>query len=161
MLKIRTLVGLIVFGLVFTVAFMADAKKPNDDITPAEETVCDGLPNGLFGLCNAYCEAQDCSLSEPTNSCDQLLGNYQKKTDYPGPPCVCRDVCDTEWNACVEEIAADCQVICEGGSPRCMFICVNLGVERTCDPLLNLCVQECQEQANEQKCNLNPESCGE
>jgi len=155
------LIALLAFSLVFSVAFMADAKKFNDDITPAEETVCDGLPNGLFGLCNAYCEAQDCDLSSERKSCSNLLEHYQERSGYPGPPCVCRDVCDAEWNACVDEVAANCQVICEGGSPICMFRCVNLGVQRTCDPPLNQCVQECQEQANEQECNLNPESCGE
>lgn len=38
----------------------APGKKGPDGMTPAEEGVCDGLEGGLFGTCNAYCEATDC-----------------------------------------------------------------------------------------------------
>ena len=31
-----------------------------DGQTPAVETVCDGLEDNMFGICNAYCEAMDC-----------------------------------------------------------------------------------------------------
>ena len=38
-----------------------------DGMTPAEESVCDELHEatpGLFGLCVAYCEAQDCDFED-------------------------------------------------------------------------------------------------
>ena len=38
----------------------ASAKTP-DGKTPAVETVCDNEKGAAFGLCNAYCEALDCS----------------------------------------------------------------------------------------------------
>jgi len=51
-----------------------------DGITPADETVCDGLSGKLFGICNAYCEAMDCHLrltgdgcpSASEQACDRL-----------------------------------------------------------------------------------------
>jgi len=37
----------------------------DDDIPDlVQEDVCDLAPDGLFGLCNAYCEALDCELAE-------------------------------------------------------------------------------------------------
>jgi len=36
-----------------------------DGETPAEESVCDGLPDAQFGICNAYCEAMDCDSDNP------------------------------------------------------------------------------------------------
>jgi hypothetical protein len=42
-----------------------------DTDPPAEEAVCDGLGGRVWGLCVAYCEAQDCPASEHP-SCDVL-----------------------------------------------------------------------------------------
>ncbi len=65
-----------------------------DDLPPSEEGVCDSLLDGtagLFGLCNAYCEAQDCDEYAPgdqTQSCQRLLVNYLRKSDGADPPCL-------------------------------------------------------------------------
>ena len=47
------------FAVVLLIMPMAHAQTPDGE-TPAEETVCDGLDDSLFGTCNAYCEAMDC-----------------------------------------------------------------------------------------------------
>ena len=55
-----------------------------DEVPPAEETVCDSVfyeyGGRAWGLCVAYCEAQDCDLLEEGDkkSCDKL---YDKWTD--------------------------------------------------------------------------------
>lgn len=65
-----------------------------DDLPPSEEGVCDSLLDGtagLFGLCNAYCEAQDCDEYAPGDqprSCQRLLVNYLRKSDGADPPCL-------------------------------------------------------------------------
>ena len=57
-----------------------------DGQPPSRETVCDGLHGAAFGLCNAYCEAQDCDV-HPRPSCAQLRKNFLKKTGSPVFPC--------------------------------------------------------------------------
>lgn len=71
----------------------------------ADESMCDVLDNagvtpGLFGLCNAYCDAKDCDENAPEDmprSCDRLLANYNNKRDPLNPldeemPCLPDDV---------------------------------------------------------------------
>jgi hypothetical protein len=78
-------------GLVF--AAPAIAETP-DGTTPANEGVCDGLKTtatpGLYGLCVAYCEAQDLDVTgkEPPNT--KILENYNKRKQASDPdmPCV-------------------------------------------------------------------------
>ena len=64
------------------------AQTPDDE-TPALETICDGLTGAAFGLCNAYCEAQDCNLlpAGSLESCEDLRKNYTKKTGKSAFPC--------------------------------------------------------------------------
>ena len=76
---------------------LSNAKTP-DGMTPSEETVCDGLPGGLWGLCVSYCEARDCHLEKPhasPRSCQQGAENYAKKAKKLGfsplLPCFDRD----------------------------------------------------------------------
>lgn len=79
------------------------ASTPDGE-TPANEGVCDplkldGITKGLYGLCVAYCEAQDLDVvgdKEPPNS--KILGNYRKKMNPGDPdmpclatPCPCWD----------------------------------------------------------------------
>lgn len=84
----------------------AAAQTP-DGQTPAEETVCDplmddGVTKGLYGLCVAFCEAQDhSSLNAAITEAElealeseapsgRVLANYNKKkkeTD-PAMPCI-------------------------------------------------------------------------
>ncbi len=78
------------------------AQTP-DDMTPAEESVCDGLSGAAFGLCNAYCEALDCDLDagydQHPKACDKVLANFMKKTDGEEPPCL-GSVCTPEDIEC-------------------------------------------------------------
>jgi hypothetical protein len=79
----------------------AESKKKHDGETPAEETVCDplkadGVTKGLYGLCVAFCEAQDWEtdcLEDPEacgRSGERLLSRYEakRKTDDPTMPCI-------------------------------------------------------------------------
>lgn len=71
----------------------AVASTPDGE-TPANEGVCDVLHTsatpGLYGLCVAYCEAQDLDITakEPPNT--KILENYRKrmKAGDPDMPCV-------------------------------------------------------------------------
>ena len=85
----------------------AMAQTP-DGSTPAVEGICDtlkadGISKGLYGLCVAYCEAQDFSSEdEPLTEADilalleanapsgRILENYNKRrtVDDPAMPCV-------------------------------------------------------------------------
>ncbi|RDH84502.1 MAG: hypothetical protein DIZ80_03210 [endosymbiont of Galathealinum brachiosum] len=64
-----------------------------DGETPANEGVCDPLMDatkGLYGLCVAYCEAQDLDSFDKEPPRTKILDNYNKKklsTD-PDMPCV-------------------------------------------------------------------------
>jgi hypothetical protein len=78
-------------GLVAAAPVIAETP---DGTTPANEGACDELKTnatpGLYGLCVAYCEAQDLDTfeKEPTNS--KILENYNKKKQAGDPdmPCV-------------------------------------------------------------------------
>ena len=70
----------------------AVAQTPDGE-TPANEGVCNMLQGGtpgLYGLCVAYCEAQDLDSfdKEPPNT--KILANYRKKMQAGDPdmPCV-------------------------------------------------------------------------
>ena len=62
-----------------------------DGITPAEETVCDGLTGAAHGLCTAYCGAMDCDSGSPQASqtaCNSVSSELQQITGG-APPCLC------------------------------------------------------------------------
>jgi hypothetical protein len=61
------------------------AQTPDGE-TPAVETDCDRLTGAARGLCNAYCEAQDCDEFEK-ESCEQLRDNFEKHTGRRIFPC--------------------------------------------------------------------------
>ena len=72
--------------------------QTRDGATPAEEEVCDALSDatpGLYGLCVAYCEAQDCdsvdlAISGQCRAPNQrLLDHYEKKRQSEDPPMPC------------------------------------------------------------------------
>lgn len=72
----------------------AVAQTPDGE-TPANEGVCNvlqapGVSPGLYGLCVAYCEAQDLDSfdKEPPNT--KILDNYNKRklASDPAMPCV-------------------------------------------------------------------------
>lgn len=68
-----------------------------DGLPPSEEMVCDILQGGtpgLFGLCNAYCEAKDCDgfpEDDQPRSCERILGNYRDKMEAGDPDMPCLD----------------------------------------------------------------------
>ncbi len=74
------------------------AQGTPDGETPANEGVCDVLLDGtpgLYGLCVAYCEAQDCDFeSAISNQCkpprQPVLDNYnrRRRAGDPEMPCV-------------------------------------------------------------------------
>jgi hypothetical protein len=60
-----------------------------DGIPPPGESVCDGLEGRLWGLCVAYCEAQDCFETPGSEhpSCDVLRAKLQDLTGSELFPC--------------------------------------------------------------------------
>lgn len=99
----------IVFTAVLVVAITgpAAAQTPDGE-TPANEGVCDelmyGATKGLYGLCVAFCEAQDCEFNvedplagfeECKPSSPKLLELYRKKMGAGDPdmPCVQQSEC--------------------------------------------------------------------
>lgn len=93
-------ISLSMFGLTVV------AETP-DEQTPAEETICDslkvdGVSKGLYGLCVAFCEAQDyATISVPTTEAEfdnleayapsgSILANYNRKKQPldPAMPCI-------------------------------------------------------------------------
>lgn len=99
-------------GLVVMAPVVAETP---DGTTPANEGACDVLKTnatpGLYGLCVAYCEAQDLDTfgKEPANS--KILANYNKKKQAGDPdmPCIkipCPCWSDTELAAITADNAA-------------------------------------------------------
>jgi hypothetical protein len=113
----RTLVqGLLVAAVSGLLAGVALAKTPDGE-TPAEESVCDalqqdGVTAGLYGLCVAFCEAQDWDDMScmddgdpldcgPGKSAGKLLENYDNKktSSDPNMPCIVSGSECPCWNA--------------------------------------------------------------
>src|SRR5262245_61544889 len=60
-----------------------------DESPPAEEAVCDdaGLMGAAFGLCIAFCEANDCDTHPKAKACKKLRANYARITGELAFPC--------------------------------------------------------------------------
>jgi len=60
-----------------------------DQSPPAQENVCEeaGLKGAAYGLCVAYCEANDCDEFPDKEACSRLLENYSKITGEDSFPC--------------------------------------------------------------------------
>ena len=98
--KIMSLLGVMSFViLVGAVSNTAIANTPDGE-TPANEGVCNDLQGGspgLYGLCVAYCEAQDLDIiGDKETPNNKILANYRKKmkagdSDMPclQTPCSC------------------------------------------------------------------------
>ena len=56
---LKSATGLVLF-VCLAMFGLPGMAQTSDGTTPAEETVCDGLEEVMFGICNAYCEAMDC-----------------------------------------------------------------------------------------------------
>lgn len=100
----------IIFATLSVLGLPALAQTPDGE-TPANEGICDGLVGmtpGLYGLCVAFCEAQDAEAtfdeasgevtfapgSKPSNQ--KLLDIYNKKMDVGDPPMPCVNIVANE-----------------------------------------------------------------
>jgi hypothetical protein len=115
----------------------AFAKTP-DGMPPSQETVCSGLTGAAFGLCNAYCEAQDCDV-HPRPSCPVLRRNFEKTTGSAVFPCDRRcgngtiegdEECDPPRSGCPD--GRICNADCTCPLPFCGDQMIDPGEE--CDP---------------------------
>jgi hypothetical protein len=69
-------------------AFAAGHGTP-DEVPPANETVCEdsGLIGAAYGLCIAFCEANDCDQFPNKKACDVLRSNFTRITGELVFPC--------------------------------------------------------------------------
>lgn len=60
-----------------------------DEMPPAEELPCDAAPlsGAAYGLCIAFCEANDCEIQPDKHACDVLRLNYMRMTGDEIFPC--------------------------------------------------------------------------
>jgi hypothetical protein len=101
-----TLAGTL-FALLFTLMGNAVMAGTPDGQTPANEGVCDVLKGGtpgLYGLCVAYCEAQDLDSIDKNPPSTRILDNYNRKKQDGDPPMPCMQVPCPCWTD--EELAA-------------------------------------------------------
>jgi hypothetical protein len=80
----------------------AKADGTPDGTTPANEGVCDVLKGGtpgLYGLCVAYCEAQDLDSFDKDPPNTKILANYRKKMQAGDPDMPCVQVPCPCWNS--------------------------------------------------------------
>lgn len=93
------LASLVLFGGVTSTSI---ASTPDGE-TPANEGVCDVLQGGspgLYGLCVAYCEAQDLDLvGDKKTPNNRILANYRKKMKAGDPDMPCLQVPCPCWSA--------------------------------------------------------------
>ena len=100
-----TLLSFVAVAIIMSPSALAQTP---DGETPASESVCDvllkGTP-GLFGLCVAYCEAQDADITVFSRdilnraSHQRLLDNYNKKKREGDPDMPCLRMACPCWNA--------------------------------------------------------------
>ena len=65
------------------------AQGTPDRVTPAVEAMCSKVRGGAagYGLCVAYCEANDCDLEPGTQECAKLRERYTAITGSSTFPC--------------------------------------------------------------------------
>ena len=74
-----TAAGMILLTGLASLSGSVMAQTPDGE-TPANEGVCDvliGATPGLYGLCNAYCEAQDLDSFDKEPPRTKILANYE------------------------------------------------------------------------------------
>jgi hypothetical protein len=112
-----TTLGLVVAALLSFAGAPVVAETADGD-TPANEGVCDILQGGtpgLYGLCVAYCEAQDLDLvGDKETPNNKILANYRRKMNDGDPDMPCIQVPCPCWTA--EELA---RIGSSGGSLSC------------------------------------------
>ncbi len=93
------------------------AQTPDGE-TPANEGICDSLQGGspgLYGLCVAYCEAQDLDSFEKEPPRTKILDNYRKKMKAGDPDMPCIQVPCACWSA--EELGS---ITADGNAAACL-----------------------------------------
>jgi hypothetical protein len=86
-------------ALALLVALAGNAlTKTPDGQPPSTENACTGLSGSARGLCNAYCQAQDCDVHERP-SCEKLRTQFQRQTGSGKFPCD-RVACGQSAPAC-------------------------------------------------------------
>jgi hypothetical protein len=63
------------------------AVDDGDELPPPGDDVCAGLADEVLGLCNAFCNAQDCPAHPNKNSCVVLRRNFEQQTGQSTFPC--------------------------------------------------------------------------
>lgn len=92
--------GLTVFASLSLLSTTTLATTP-DGQTPANEGKCDmlqGGTGGLYGLCVAYCEAQDLDTVDKEPPRLKILENYRKKMQPGDPDMPCVNVSCPCWS---------------------------------------------------------------
>jgi hypothetical protein len=89
MMMLRRVLLLAVLSLTVPVTAFAYGDGTPDEQPPAEEPPCDaaGLFGAAYGLCVAYCEANDCEIQPDKHACDILRANYARITGEGDFPC--------------------------------------------------------------------------
>ena len=90
MRSLRRSLMVLATGLLFAPgAALAFGDGTPDESPPAEEQVCDeaGLMGAAYGLCVAFCEANDCDLTPDSTACQKLRANYARATGELFFPC--------------------------------------------------------------------------
>lgn len=119
---------LILVTMLALAAAAAGAQTP-DQQTPANEGVCDeliGATPGLYGLCVAYCEAQDCDpvvADQDPESCvasdRKLLDLYNDHKSPADPEMPCVQVTCPCWS--IEELESINATECESADRLFFF----------------------------------------
>ncbi|MEM7008384.1 MAG: hypothetical protein AAF462_04545 [Thermodesulfobacteriota bacterium] len=133
---------LLVFGLFVSFSAPSDAQLPkSDDFVPVLPSECEGLNCKAYGICDTYCEDLECDTKEGFEKnpdiCTKVLEKYQEKTGYPGPPCICTDVCFDEQVECKSECKPtdlDCLSNCCAEFSECQQDCCDQDGVRNCIP---------------------------
>jgi hypothetical protein len=133
------LTGAIAVAVLLLAAALQTSAKTPDGMPPSEEAVCSDLRGAAFGLCNAYCEAQDCDV-HPRPSCPMLRRNFARLTGSLAFPCdaFCGDGsvnqrledCDPPGSGCPD--GRTCQMDCTCPEPACGDGILDSGED--CDP---------------------------
>jgi hypothetical protein len=127
-------VGFVMLTGMLAATGSAVASTPDGE-TPANEGVCDmliGATPGLFGLCNAYCEAQDLDSFDKEPPRTKILENYNKKKQAGDPdmPCV-QAPCPCWTPAELASISADGQAVCvEPATDKLQLVNTTLDISR-------------------------------
>lgn len=87
MTLLRTCLAVGVLAFPLAPASTSVAQGTPDGVTPAVEAVCSKVKGAGYGLCVAYCEANDCDLEPGSRECARLRENYTAITGSSTFPC--------------------------------------------------------------------------